>query len=214
MHHHDSCRRLFLIWGAEGKGSSRLSGCVRWLEAPDLQEWLDRAGVDVMNGLTEYENQAAAQPLQESVVPESVATTIGIVPHEKFSVTRENLESVLAATPEPHRLVYVDGGSPQPVAEYLETQARMHDFTLVRTDHYLRPNEGRNLAFAFVDTEFLALIDNDVVVDPGWLASLERCARSDGGRRRFAPVLYRPHGSCPGSSHDRRVSNPRERRSS
>ena len=114
------------------------------------------------------------------VVPESVATTIGIVPHEKFSVTRESLESVLAGTPEPHRLVYVDGGSPRPFAEYLEAQARRHDFTLVRTDHYVRPNEGRNLALAFVDTEFVALLDNDVVVDPGWLTPLERCARETG----------------------------------
>jgi GT2 family glycosyltransferase len=113
-------------------------------------------------------------------VTESVVTTIAIVPHEKFSVTRESLESVLAGTPEPHRLVYVDGGSPRQVADYLETQARMHDFTLVRTDHFLQPNEGRNLALAFVDTEFVALIDNDVVVDPGWLTPLERCAYETG----------------------------------
>jgi GT2 family glycosyltransferase len=104
------------------------------------------------------------------------ATTIAIVPHEKFSVTRRSLESVLEHTPEPHRLVIVDGGSPRHVADYLESRARTHDFTLVRTDYYLQPNEARNLALAHVDTKFVALVDNDVVVDPGWLTPLERCA--------------------------------------
>ena len=111
---------------------------------------------------------------------EQPATTIAMVPHEKFSVARRSLESVLAGTPEPYRLVVVDGGSPREVARYLEAQARIHDFTLVRTDHLVQPNEGRNLALAYVDTEFVAFVDNDVVVDPGWLAPLERCARETG----------------------------------
>ena len=111
---------------------------------------------------------------------EKPATTIAIVPHEKFSVTRQSLESVLAGTPEPHRLVFVDGGSPRAVAKYLEAQARIHDFSLVRTDYYLRPNEARNLALSYVDTEFVSFVDNDVVVDPGWLTPLERCARETG----------------------------------
>lgn len=103
-----------------------------------------------------------------------------MVPHEKFSRARESLESLLAGTPEPHRLVYVDGGSPRRIAAYLESQARIHDFMLVRTDSFLRPNDARNLAFRYVDTEFVALVDNDVIVDPGWLAPLERCARETG----------------------------------
>jgi len=110
----------------------------------------------------------------------SAATTIAIVPHEKFSVTRQSLQSVLTGTPEPYRLVYVDGGSPRRVAQYLEAQARIHDFTLIRTEHFLQPNEGRNLALAYVDTEFVVLLDNDVVVDPGWLTQLERCAHETG----------------------------------
>jgi GT2 family glycosyltransferase len=111
---------------------------------------------------------------------EDPATTIAIVPHEKFSVTRQNLESVVVGTPEPHRLVVIDGGSPRRVAGYLEEQARAHDFTLVRTDHFLQANEARNLALAYVDTEFVAFVDNDVVVDPGWLTPLEQCARETG----------------------------------
>src|SRR5262245_16768657 len=108
------------------------------------------------------------------------ATTIAIVPHEKFSLMRRSLESVLANTPEPHRIVFVDGGSHRSVAGYLTDQARRHDFTLVRTDYFLRPNEARNLGLRYSRTEFVAFVDNDVVVDPGWLAPLERCARGTG----------------------------------
>jgi glycosyltransferase involved in cell wall biosynthesis len=116
----------------------------------------------------------------EETSVEDPATTIAIVPHEKFSLTRQNLESVLSGTPKPYRLVVVDGGSPRKVARYLDVQARAHDFALIRTEHFLRPNEARNLALAYVDTEFVAFLDNDVVVDPGWLTPIEQCARETG----------------------------------
>src|SRR5438876_9096997 len=75
-------------------------------------------------------------------------TTIAIVPRERFSATRPSLENVLAATPEPRRLVYIDGGSPAPVARYLEDAARRHDILLLRSDCFLTPNQARNIALA------------------------------------------------------------------
>lgn len=105
------------------------------------------------------------------------ATTVVIVPREKFSATRRSLESILACTPAPRRIVYVDGGSPPRVARYLQEQAREHDLLLLRSDTYLVPNRARNAALSHVDTEFVAFLDNDVVVSDGWLAHLEACAR-------------------------------------
>lgn len=107
-------------------------------------------------------------------------TTIVVVPRERFSASQRSLESVYEHTPSPFRLVYVDGGAPTYVARYLEAQARARQFTLIRTPHYLSPNEARNIGLRSVDTKYVVFIDNDVVVTPGWLDALVKCAEETG----------------------------------
>ena len=106
--------------------------------------------------------------------------TIVIVPRERFGVTQRALEAIYANTPEPFHLVYVDGGSPAPIRSYLTREAKARGFTLVRTDHYLAPNEARNLGLRHVDTPYVVFIDNDVVPSPGWLGRLLECAETTG----------------------------------
>ena len=72
--------------------------------------------------------------------------TVVVVPRERFSETRSALERMYAATAPPFPLVYVDGGSPRHIREYLEAQSKEKGFQLIRTDYYLAPNEARNLA--------------------------------------------------------------------
>ena len=103
-------------------------------------------------------------------------TTICVVPRDKFVHAVPSLCSVLSATPEPVRLVYVDGGSPEPVHEAITRLATQHDFTLLRTDHFLAPNEARNLALGHVKTEFALFVDNDVFMPDGWVSKLEAAA--------------------------------------
>lgn len=102
--------------------------------------------------------------------------TIVVVPRECFSSTQRSLESIYQHTTVPFKLVYVDGNSPGKVRRYLEQQAREKEFKLIRTEHYLTPNQARNLGLAAVDTEYLVFFDNDVVVTPGWLQALLTCA--------------------------------------
>jgi GT2 family glycosyltransferase len=102
--------------------------------------------------------------------------TIVVVPRERFSKAAESLESIYASTDTPFELVYVDGGSPRRLREWLAVQAEQRGFRLLRFDRYLSPNEARNLGFAEVDTEYVVFIDNDVLVQKGWLARLIECA--------------------------------------
>lgn len=109
-----------------------------------------------------------------------MSVTVAIVPRERFSFTRTSLESVRADTRYPHKLIYVDGGSPATIRDYLAAQAREHGFRLIRRDCFLTPNEARNLAIAELDTEYIVFVDNDVTVDPGWLERLVACADETG----------------------------------
>ena len=102
--------------------------------------------------------------------------TIIAVPRERFSCTRESLESIYEHTKIPFKLVYVDGNSPKQIRAYLQEKAAEKGFKLLRTDYYLSPNQARNLGLAEVDTKYLVFIDNDVVVTPGWLTQLIKCA--------------------------------------
>lgn len=106
----------------------------------------------------------------------SPKVTIVVSPRERFSYTRESLESLYEHTETPFSLIYVDGNSPAMIQQYLEVQAQAKGFQLLRTETFLAPNEARNLALDLVETEYVLFIDNDVVVTPGWLDRLLECA--------------------------------------
>src|SRR5271166_3823226 len=106
----------------------------------------------------------------------SADVTIVVVARERFSFARESLASVIQNSDLPFRLIYVDAGSPGHVKDFLEQQAREKKFDLVRLEHYLSPNEARNVGFAKVETKYAVFLDNDVIVAPGWLRGLVRCA--------------------------------------
>src|SRR5262245_23817521 len=112
-------------------------------------------------------------------MPDPLVTII-VVPRERFGVTQRALETLYANTPGPFPLVYVDGGSPATVRRYLETESRARDFTLVRRDHYLTPNQARNLALPHLRTRYAVFIDNDAVPAQGWLDKLVECAEATG----------------------------------
>jgi len=106
--------------------------------------------------------------------------TIVVVPRERFSCTCESLESIYEHTDYPFQLIYVDGGSPRHIKDYLAEQAAQKQFQLIRTDYYLSPNHARNIALRQVKSKYVVFIDNDVVVTPGWLKPLVECAEETG----------------------------------
>ena len=106
--------------------------------------------------------------------------SVVVVPRDRFSMAVESFESVLATVDARHELVYVDGNTPRRVADALHRAAEGRDVRFVRRDHYLSPNEARNIGLAHTSGRYVAFIDNDVVAAPGWLDALVRCAEETG----------------------------------
>ena len=102
--------------------------------------------------------------------------TIVVTPWQHFSQTKASLESIYAFTPAPFALIYIDGNSPPHIQRYLQEEAHKRDFTLIRTDRYLTTSEAQNIALAHVRTRYVVCVENWVLVTPGWLGSLIRCA--------------------------------------
>ncbi len=115
-----------------------------------------------------------------SLSPGVPRVTIGIVQRERFSVTRESLESLYASTSVPFELINVDAGSPRHVRRYLESQASARGMQLIQRPRYISPNSARNLVLARATTPYLVLADNDVIFAPGWLDALLACADATG----------------------------------
>lgn len=114
------------------------------------------------------------------MIPAQPLVTLVVVPRERFGVALRSLESIYADTSFPFRLIYVDAGSPPTVSSALAAQARIREFDLFRVDRLLAPNEARNLVLPRVQTRYVVFLDNDVVVAPGWLEALVRCAEETG----------------------------------
>lgn len=106
--------------------------------------------------------------------------TIVVVPRERFSYAQKSLESIYQNTRTPFKMVYIDGNSPPYVRNYLEAKSKEKGFKLIRTSDYLTPNQARNLGLPHVKTKYVVLIDNDVLVTPGWLDTLLASAEQTG----------------------------------
>jgi len=108
--------------------------------------------------------------------------TIIVSPRERFSVSARSLESIYQHTDQSFNLIYVDGGSPRHVRDYLAKAASERGFKLIRSETFLSPNQARNLALSHVRAEarYVVFIDNDVVVSRGWLTPLVACAEETG----------------------------------
>lgn len=108
------------------------------------------------------------------------ATSVVVVPRERFGSAEESLESLLSTLQPGTRLIYVDASSPAVIARHIAKAAVAHDFLHLRTDRYVTPNEARNLAVPFITTDAVAFVDNDVLLETDWLRRLAACAEETG----------------------------------
>ncbi len=88
------------------------------------------------------------------------------------------VEGLYHTTDVPFRLIYADIASPPPVERFLAECAReREDFTHLRFDGFVSRQTARRAALELVDTPFVALVDNNMLCEPGWLSRLVDAAR-------------------------------------
>ncbi len=103
-----------------------------------------------------------------------------ITQREGFSRSIESLTSVLGTLRCAQRLIYVDGGSPPAVHAELAALSGRHGFRLLREERFLSPNEAKVLGARHATGRHVAFLDNDVLVEEGWLERLVECAEATG----------------------------------
>lgn len=121
--------------------------------------------------------------------PPAREVTIIVTPRDRFSCSEAALESIYANTPPIFDLIFVDAGSPRYVQDYLTGAQAKHDFRLIHAPWGITPNQARNLAIPHVTGRYVAFIDNDVMVAPGWLEALVACA-DETSAGIVSPLVY------------------------
>ncbi len=106
--------------------------------------------------------------------------TVIVVARERFSAAGRSLKSLLESSAEPFDLIYVDSGSPRRFRARLRRAAAENRLQLIEAEPGMGSNQARNLGLMRAQTPYVVFLDNDVVVGPGALEGLVRCADETG----------------------------------
>lgn len=116
-------------------------------------------------------------------------TSIIILCHNQADYTATCVQSIFRHTPEPIELVFVDNGSTDGTADYLDSlrlasvsrasrglPASLTNVKVLRNDRNVGFAGGVNQGIREASGDYVLLLNNDVIVTRGWLGGLLACA--------------------------------------
>lgn len=116
--------------------------------------------------------------MAEPASPNTPATAgIAFIIREKFGWTLPSLRRIYAYTEVPFRLYVVDSMYPPEIRAAIVAELRgRNNVVWIRCRRFLYPNEALNEVIARLAEPYLCLVQNDVLVEPGYLRfMLETC---------------------------------------
>jgi GT2 family glycosyltransferase/glycosyltransferase involved in cell wall biosynthesis len=117
---------------------------------------------------------------QSFQVPKYQKVSIIILTHNAFEYTVKCIESIFSHTKELFELIVVDNGSTDGTLEYLESEARGRgpgdQIKIIKNKENLGFAAGNNQGMAAARGNYILLMNNDIVVTPGWLERMISCA--------------------------------------
>lgn len=140
------------------------------------------------------------------------AATVIVNSRDRWTHAPETLELLVERTHARHRIVVEDGAAPPQVATAFDRIAAASDgrVRISRHDRYLGSNEARLAGMAYVDTDWVAFVENDCVLDEGWLDTLIAVAERHDAASAFPLYLERSADGpvVHGTGADLEVSGP------
>lgn len=122
--------------------------------------------------------------------------SIVVLTRNALEYTRQCLESVRRCTETPYEIIVVDNGSTDGTVEFLRAQAASHtDLRVIENAENLGFAGGNNQGIEAARGEYVLLLNNDVVVTPGWLDRMVRVTDDDPKIGIVGPMTNRISGA-------------------
>ncbi|MEA2327463.1 MAG: hypothetical protein QOE68_2422 [Thermoanaerobaculia bacterium] len=112
---------------------------------------------------------------------------------------RACLDSIAAQTLPPREVIVFDNGSRTPVAERIAFRHGLHVF---RSETNLGFAGGNNAAYRHATGQYIALINNDVILDRDWLARVVTALDADPKLAAVQTILRRDETTIDGAGID------------
>ncbi|MFI4923555.1 MAG: glycosyltransferase family 2 protein [Vicinamibacteria bacterium] len=106
--------------------------------------------------------------------------TLVVTARERHGLTERTLASIVENTQAPYGFIYASGATPPALMARLRERAPALGLAIADVDPKLFPNQIRRQLIGAIDTDYVVFVDNDVVVEPGWLDALVACADETG----------------------------------
>ena len=123
-----------------------------------------------------YFNQDGVLPPLPSAGPATSGmplVSMVILCFNQLSFTQETVQSIRRHTPEPHEIIFVDNGSSDGTLSWLQELERDNGhYRLIANSENRGFAAGCNQGIRAAGGEFILLVNNDVVVTPGWLSGM------------------------------------------
>ena len=140
--------------------------------------------------------------------------TVVVVCRDRWSLAPETLHALVARTDPRHPIVVIDARAPRPVGAVFDRLAAIGRIGIARRPRVLGGNEARNVGAEGARTEWLAFVENDVVVSDGWLDVLLALGERTGAASVY-PAFLEPADPDPvvhGLGCDLELGGPEGRR--
>lgn len=153
--------RFFAKWGGVPKSDLLDHAAIDGVSPLDaLGEQVSR---DMIAAVLRPGRQGGAMPL----------VSIIILTYNRLDVTQACLESIRRHTPEPHEIIVVDNGSGDGSREWLRERLQQQPtIRLIENEQNRGFAAGCNQGMQAARGDCLLLLNNDIVVTPGWLSGL------------------------------------------
>lgn len=122
--------------------------------------------------------------------------TIGFFPREQFSLAAESLKRIFEHTHIPFNLIVIDCNTPKVYWQQMEqVLENRNNVTVIHKDGYLQPNQSKNLLVQAAKDDFLCFVENDVLVEEGWLSHLIAACEEQSADVAVPRILEGPPGT-------------------
>ncbi|MDU8945541.1 glycosyltransferase [Rhodophyticola sp. MJ-SS7] len=118
--------------------------------------------------------------MSEQRIGLAMDVTVAFIFRERVSQTLECLDALIPTLPPGVPLICFDNASPPEIATGIKARSKKHEFSLVRSEKQLTPNEQRNIVLDRINSRYVIFIDNDCSVSSNWIEALVACAVQTG----------------------------------